>query len=131
MRILVNPVPKKPIRVKIVGEADEAYRKLKQIVKKDNAEGIKSSENQTLLRGIEKAISILKENMHMGRQWPKKQIPVKYVEMYDVKNLWRVELPLRWRLVYTVRSTEVDVINLILDVLDHGEYDKVFGYRKK
>jgi hypothetical protein len=131
MRILGKPVPKKQIKVKIVGEADEAYTELKELVKKEISEGVASSENQTLLRGIDNAIDILKGNMHIGRQLPKGQIPKKYIDAYEVRNLWRIELPLRWRLIYTVRSTEIEVINLILDIYGHGEYDKVFGYKKK
>ncbi|MBN2517443.1 MAG: hypothetical protein JXB14_01220 [Candidatus Altiarchaeota archaeon] len=131
MRILGKPVPKKPIKVKIVGEADEAYSELKRVVKEEIAKGITSSENQTLLRGIENAIKILKENIHIGRQWEKDQIPKKYIEKYDVRNLWRIELPLRWRLIYTMRSSEIEIINLILDFYNHKEYDKTFGYKKK
>jgi hypothetical protein len=131
MRILGKPVPKKPIKVKIVGEADEAYLKLNEIVEEEIREGVTSSENQTLLRGIQNVISILKENVHYGRQWEKDQIPKKYIDKYGVRNLWRVELPLRWRLIYTMGSSEIEIINLILDFYDHKQYDKVFGYKKK
>jgi len=76
-------------------------------------------------------MNILRDNLHYGSQVPKKQIPNKYVELYNATNLWIIDLPLYWRLVYTVRSTEVEIINLILDVYDHPGYDKVFNYKKK
>lgn len=92
---------------------------------------MKSSENQTLLRGTQRAIKLLKSNVHYGIHIPRKQIPKKYIELYDVNNLWKIDLPNDWRLIYTIRSDEVEIINLILDVYDHKKYNKVFGYKKK
>ena len=83
------------------------------------------------MRGIRNAIDILRDNTHYGIQLPKKQIPNKYIELYGVENLWIIEMPLYWRLIYTVNSTEVEVINLKLDFYDHPGYDKVFNYKKK
>lgn len=131
MKILGKSSFGKPIKVRIVGDADKAYAELVRIVGEETGKGIKSSENQTLLRGIQNAIDILRDNLHYGIQLPKKQIPKKYIELYDVRNLWIIDLPLYWRLVYTVNSTEVEVINLILDFYDHLGYDKVFHYKKK
>ncbi len=34
-------------------------------------------------------------------------------------------------MLYTLRGSEIEVISLILDILDHKEYDKKFGYRKR
>ena len=51
--------------------------------------------------------------------------------MYGAKNLYRIELPLFWRMLYTLTSaeTEIEIIAFGLDVCDHKEYDKRFGYR--
>lgn len=123
--------PGKTISVRIVGEADEAYQELNRIVGEEVQKGIKSSENQTLLRGLQRNIELLQQNVHYGIHIPKKQIPRKYVDRYSVNNLWAIELPRYWRLIYTVRSDEVEIINLILDIYDHKDYDKVFHYTKK
>jgi len=121
----------KTISVRIVGEADEAYQELNKIVGKEVRKDIKSSESQTLLRGIQRNIELLKQNVHYGFNIPKKQIPKKYIDLYGVNNLWKINLPNHWRLIYTIRSDEVEIINLILDIYDHPTYSKVFGYKKK
>ena len=58
MKILGKSSFGKPIKVRIVGDADKAYAELVKIVEEEGKKGIKSSENQTLLRGIENAIGI-------------------------------------------------------------------------
>ena len=59
----------------------------------------------------------------------KRQIPGKYILNYDADNLWRIELSDRWRLVYTITGNEIEIVTFVLDIFDHREYDKVFGYR--
>jgi hypothetical protein len=51
----------------------------------------------------------------------------------EIKNLLLVELPNYWRMLYTLtdNETNVEIIAFILDILDHPDYDKKFGYRKK
>lgn len=65
--------------------------------------------------------------------------PDKYIERYEVTNLWKINLPGYWRMIYTLRQplreiTEIDVITIwldALDILDHNKYNKIFGYRRK
>lgn len=122
----------KKIRVLMAEEPSEAYAELKEIVDAEKAKGIGSSGNQTLLRGIDNALNTLNSNVQCGRQVPKKQIPLKYIRNNGVKNLWRMDLPLYWRLIYTIMpSGEIEILNLILDIYDHPTYDRVFGYKKK
>ena len=61
---------------------------------------------------------------------PKNLIPKDYVVNYGVGNLWKVNLSGAWRMIYTIRGSEVEIISLILDILDHRSYEKKFGYRK-
>jgi len=49
--------------------------------------------------------------------------------VHDVKNLWRVELSNYWRLIYTVSGNELEIIDFILDIIDHKRYNKIFGYK--
>lgn len=60
----------------------------------------------------------------------KRKIPTEYIREYDVNNLWKVNLSGAWRMIYTIRGSEVDIIALILDLMDHKEYNKKFGYKK-
>ena len=60
---------------------------------------------------------------------PKRLIPSKYILKYDIDNLWRIELAGRWRLVYSITGNQLEIINFVLDIFDHRNYDKVFGYK--
>jgi len=32
-------------------------------------------------------------------------------------------------MIYTICGTEIEVISIVLEVLDHKDYDKKFGYK--
>jgi len=36
-----------------------------------------------------------------------------------------------WRMIYTVKGNDIEIISFILDIVDHNTYNKIFGYRKK
>lgn len=76
---------------------------------------------------------MIKINPHYGDPIAKKLIPKEYAIKYDITNLFRVELSNFWRMLYTLTDdqTEVIVIAFILDIIDHDEYDKKFGYNRK
>lgn len=119
----------KEIKVKLSEEADLIYQELNKRVGEEKLNGIESSFNQTLLRSINRVRDLLKQNPFAGDQIPKKQIPEKYSIEYDVSNLWRIELADRWRLVYTITGNQLEIINFVLDIFNHREYDKIFGYK--
>tara|TARA_Y100000034_G_scaffold1610_1_gene2034 strand:+ start:947 stop:1321 length:375 start_codon:yes stop_codon:yes gene_type:complete len=119
----------KDIKVILSEEADEEYQELNEVVGEEKKKGIESSFNQTLLRSINKIKDLLKKNPFAGNQIPKKQIPKKYIDKYDADNIWRIELANRWRLIYTITGNKIEIINFILDILDHKKYDKIFGYK--
>ena len=67
----------------------------------------------------------------MATLWPKKLIPKEYVLKYGVTNLFRIELSGFWRMLYTLTNdeTEVVIVAFVLDIINHKEYDKKFGYK--
>lgn len=67
------------------------------------------------------------------RNWPKDDRPREKLLKYGISNLFRVELPKFWRMLYTLTNgeNEIEIIAFILDVLDHKRYDKKFGYKGK
>ena len=68
--------------------------------------------------------------MHRGIQIQKKQIPKEYVDKYGVSNLWKINLPDYWRMLYTIVGDEIEIVAILLEVMNHKEYDKKFGYKK-
>jgi hypothetical protein len=48
---------------------------------------------------------------------------------YEINNLWRLELPGGWRALYTIASQPAGQPEvMILRILSHKEYDRLFGY---
>ncbi|MBS3076892.1 hypothetical protein J4233_01335 [Candidatus Pacearchaeota archaeon] len=119
----------KEVIVKLSEEANEMFEELDKLVKEERQKGIESSFHQTLLRSILRVRTLLKENPFAGDQVPKRQMPRKYSERYDAENIWRIELANRWRLVYTITGNQIEIITFVLDIYDHKDYDKVFGYK--
>ncbi len=79
-------------------------------------------------------IARLKEDAFTGNQIPKDRIPAQLASRSGLApplaNAWRFELPLAYRGVYTVQSAlGVGTVVLVLEILPHKEYDRLFGYR--
>lgn len=117
----------KPVRVILLGNAKKEYEKLNEIVGKQVKEGKDNTEEVQLLKSIKQKRNFIKENPFYGDSIPKKLIP----KDYNVQNLWRVELSNFWRMLYTIKGDQIEVICFILEILDHPNYNKLFGYRKK
>ncbi len=120
----------KIIKVIITGDAQKEFEELNRIVGEEIANGIRKSDYQILLRSIKQRIEFLKENPQYGLQIPKNRIPKEYLIKYDANNLWKINLPGAWRIIYTIRGSEVEIISLILDIFNHDDYNKKFRYRK-
>ncbi len=116
----------KPVRVILSPEAEEAYKYLK-------AEAPKSKIERTILNSLEKKKELIKLNPHYGEPISKIHIPREYIAKYGVDNLFWVKLPSFWRMLYTLTNDEkeIEIIAFVLDIIDHKQYDKRFGYRKK
>ena len=120
----------KPVTVKVTGDAKEAYEQLDNLTKQERTKGISGSHNQTLFNSINKKIELLKQNPQHGVHIPKNRIPGDYILRYEVNNLWKINLAGAFRMVYTIRGSEVEIISLILDILNHRSYEKKFKYKK-
>ncbi len=84
-----------------------------------------------MLKSINQKRNFVKANPFYGDNIAKDQIPKDYLIKYNAKNLWRVELTNYWRMLYTIKGDQVEIICFVLDIVDHQEYDKKFGYKKK
>ncbi len=91
----------------------------------------KSKKDKVLLNSIIKKLSIIEKNSHYGNSIKKSLIPKKY-KFLGVKNLFRVELAHFWRMLYTITNNEEDeIVVLVLEILNHEDYNKLFGYKNK
>ena len=87
------------------------------------------NEDDPIKKSIKRAIKDLQNNAFFGIQLPKRLIPKEYIMKYDVKNLWKYDLPQGWRLIYTITAeNEVQLISAILEWFNHPEYEKRFNY---
>ncbi|MEK6906212.1 MAG: hypothetical protein AABW81_01175 [Nanoarchaeota archaeon] len=115
----------KEVRVILSPEAEEVYKKL-------NSEAEYVKQSKMILKAINQKIELIKANIHYGNPIAKNLIPEEYKQKYSATNLFRVELPVFWRMLYTLTDNEdIEIIAFVLDIIDHPDYNKKFGYRKK
>jgi mRNA-degrading endonuclease RelE of RelBE toxin-antitoxin system len=114
----------KPVKVVLSPEAEEAYKQL-------NGLAANSKLERSILNSIKKKVELIKMNLHYGNPMAKKLIPKEYALRYGITNLFRVELSGFWRMLYTLTNdeTEVVIVAFVLDIIDHKEYDRKFGYK--
>ena len=121
----------KPTRVVLLGDADKAFKKLNEIVGRQIESGKESTEEMQLLKSIRQKIDFVKANPFYGDPVAKKLIPQEYMAEYAAINLFRVELSGFWRMLYTLKGDKIEIVAFVLDIINHQDYDKKFGYRKR
>ena len=109
------------VDIKLSPEAEIVYR---YIVEK----ALSSKSERIMLKAILQKIEWIKSNPKYGQPIAKKLIPKEYVLKYETQNLYRVELPNFWRMLYTLKDNRVEIIAFVLDILDHKDYNKKFRY---
>jgi len=114
----------KSVRVIFSKEAEEVYQYLNRS---------SDEEEKRILKMVNKKIELIKENFHYGEPISKKKIPNKYIKKYNITNLFWVELPHFWRMLYSLREGEnkIEIIAFVLDIINHKTYDRIFDYKKK
>ena len=122
---------KKKIAIKLVGDAEKAFKDLNRIVGEQRSKGITSSKDITLLNAINRIFDVIANNPFYGENAKKDLIPKEYRQKYDADNLFIVDLPDYWRMIYTLESDEIEIIAFVLDIIDHDDYNKKFGFRKR
>ena len=85
-------------------------------------------EDQELYKYITRAIEDLRKSPLRHIRIPEDLIPQKYVQEHGVKSLWKYDLPDGWRLLYTITGNDVKIVSIILEWLDHTEYERRFNY---
>ena len=77
---------------------------------------------------LARAIKDIEEHAFCGIQIPKKLIPKQYLKKYNIRNLWKYNLPDAWRLMYSIEANEIIVISVVLEWMDHKQYERKFKY---
>lgn len=112
----------KPVKIILSLEAEEVYKYL-------NQEAGNSKQERMILKAIHNKIELIKNNVHYGDPIAKDLFPNEYKQRYGITNLFRVELPAFWRMLYTLTNNEeIEIIAFVLDIIDHNDYNKKFGY---
>jgi len=116
----------KNVRVVLSPEAREVFNYL-------NKESNTSKQERMILKAVRQKADLIKLNPHYGDPIAKKLIPKKYIEKYGIANLFRVELPNFWRMLYTLTNDggQIKIIAFVLEIINHKEYNKHFGYKKR
>ena len=85
-----------------------------------------------LLKAINQKIELIKQNPHYGKPIAKNLFPKEYIKKYQVTNLFHVELPTFWRMIYTLThgNSNIEIVTFILDIYNHKKYSKMFRYKR-
>ena len=80
-------------------------------------------------KALIRAINTLQEDAFSGRNVKKDLIPKSLIQKYKLNNLWIYNLPNGWRMLYVLTpSEEVQIIAVILDWMNHKDYEKLFKF---
>jgi len=87
------------------------------------------SDNDEIKKFILRALRDIKENAFCGIHISSKLIPKEYIKKYKINNLWKYDLPDGWRLLYSITTpNKVEIISVIIEWMDHKEYERRFNY---
>jgi hypothetical protein len=105
--------------------SDEAKAVIEYISKMS----LTSKEERIMFKAIIRKLSLIQKDPKKGQSISKRLIPKEYVSRYAVNNLYRMELPFFWRMLYTLRDNKIEVIAFVLDIVNHKQYNKKFKYK--
>jgi hypothetical protein len=88
----------------------------------------KLDESDSLRKGLMKAIKEVQENCFAGRNVKKELIPKELIRKYNLNNLWIYNLPDGWRMLYVLTSSEIRIIAVVLNWMDHKDYERLFKF---
>jgi len=102
--------------------ANDTYLKLKASNKKIE---------KSIFNSVCEKLEQIKQDPKIGESIKKKLIPKEYIYNYGITVLYKIRLANYWRLLYTIKDNELEIIAIIVDIIDHDEYNNIFGFKKK
>ena len=109
-------------RIKKIGFAEHSLKKAFKDLEKGK------HENKQLFKFLQRAIADLKLNPFAGIRIPSKLWPKEYIKKYKINNLRKYDLPNAWRLLYTIKGNEVEIVSVLIEWFDHKNYKRKFKY---
>jgi len=94
---------------------------------KESFESLKE-EDERLYKEIARALENIRNDAFYGRNVKKELIPKEFRQKYGVDNLWIYNLRKDWRLLYSLANKEIEVIAIVLDWMNHKDYENLFGF---
>ncbi|MEK6881909.1 MAG: hypothetical protein AABY22_19985 [Nanoarchaeota archaeon] len=85
-------------------------------------------EEKQLYNFITRAIGDIKSNPFCGARIANQLIPKDYIKKYTINNLWKYNLPNSWRLVYSLKGNQIEIVSMILEWFNHKDYEKRINY---
>ena len=110
------------IKLILSPKANDTFLKLKKSNKKIE---------KSIFKSIYKKLELIKEDPKIGESIKKKLIPKEYIEEYGITVLYKIKLANYWRLLYTIKDNELEIIAIIIDIFDHNKYNEIFEFKKK
>jgi len=92
---------------------------------------VKNSEFSELRRHLAMAFKEIDKSPSCGIAVSKSLIPKIYAKKYGINNLFKYDLPAGWRLLYSLDKDGIEVIAIILEWLNHKDYERRFKYRSR
>lgn len=103
------------IEVEFTKKAEKVYQKLKKSKLKDDL---------ILVKAIDLKVDLIKGDPHYGVKVKHKQIP----KELNLKNLFRIELPCYWRMLYTLEKGNLKIMAFVIDISNHKKYENIMKY---
>lgn len=69
------------------------------------------------------------QDWQIGEKIPKNLFPRSYNEKWGINNLYKSDLGPDWRMTYTLLFDAGGIGVVVLDILSHKDYDRLFGYK--
>ena len=87
-------------------------------------------EDRELAKFLNRAMEDLRQNPLCGIRVPTKLWPKEYIKKHRITSLYKYDLPNGWRLLYTLRGSEIEIISILIEWISHKEYERRFNYKR-
>ena len=94
-----------------------------------NLEHSNDPKSRSIIRRIEALRILLLSDCLRGEVVRKGSIPRPLAELHQVENLYVEDLPGFWRLLYSIVGNARERFVVIVEIVDHGTYDRWFPGR--